>query len=66
MLPIFKLFYLPGKKDSTSLTVSFWLGDISSGLSFGLGLIVASELGILQGEHPCEWKEVVLIWEFGP
>ena len=45
------------------MTLSLRLDYISAGFALFLGLIVLSELSILRGEHPCEWKEVVVVRE---
>ena len=42
------------------------LCDIRPRFSFLLGLIIRSKFRILHGQHPSEWKEVILIGELIP
>ena len=66
MLAVLKIFNLPSQENPSSLTLGLRLRNIGSSLPFRLGLIIGSELGILQGQHPSQRKEVILFWKFAP
>ena len=66
MFAVLKIFNLPSQENPSPLTLGLRLRNIGPSLSFRFGLIIGSELGILQGQHPGQRKEVILFWKFAP
>jgi hypothetical protein len=66
MLAVLEVFQLSGQENASSLAVGLWFYYVRSAFSFGFGVEVSSELGVLQREHPGQWEEVVLIWKVVP
>ena len=63
VLAVLEVVQLSGEEDASPLAVGLRLDDVGPALPLGFGVEVAPELCVLEGKHPGQGEEVVLLGE---